>query len=64
MPNVNPQNGVAYKKNVYPRLSFVQYLETGASRNTKFGSNVSNKMLLNAAKCQGYSFYRLGIKSW
>ena len=25
---------------------------------TKFGTNVSNKKLLNAAKCQGYSFYR------
>ena len=27
-------------------------------RNIKFGTNVSNKMLLNAAKCQGYNFYR------
>ena len=27
-------------------------------RDTKFDTNVSNKMLLNAAKCQGYSFYR------
>ena len=26
-------------------------------RNTKFGTNVSYKMLLNAAKCQGHSFY-------
>ena len=26
-------------------------------RDTKFGTNVSNKMFLNAAKCQGYSFY-------
>ena len=26
-------------------------------RDTKFGTNVPNKMLLNAAKCQGYSFY-------
>ena len=25
-------------------------------KNTKFGTNVSNKMLLNAAKTQGYSF--------
>ena len=25
--------------------------------NTTFGTNVSNKKLLNAAKCQGYSFY-------
>ena len=29
----------------------------GQARDTKFGKNVSNKMLLNAAKCQGYSFY-------
>ena len=26
---------------------------------TKFDTNVSNEMLLNAAKCQDYSFYRL-----
>ena len=30
-------------------------------RNTKFGRNISNKMLLNAAKCQGYSFYRFWV---
>ena len=29
----------------------------GQVRDTKFGKNVSDKMLLNAAKCQGYSFY-------
>ena len=29
----------------------------GQIRDTKFGTDVSNKMLLNAAKCQGYSFY-------
>ena len=28
---------------------------------TKFGANVSNEMLLNAAKCQGYSFYRFWV---
>ena len=28
---------------------------------TKFGTNVSNRMLLNAAKFQGYSFYRLWV---
>ena len=27
----------------------------------KFGTNVSYGMLLNAAKCQGYSFYRFGV---
>ena len=33
----------------------------GRVRDTKFGTNVSNKMLLNAAKCQGYSFYRFWV---
>ena len=28
---------------------------------TKFGTNVSNRMLLNAAKYQGYSFYRFWV---
>ena len=47
-----------YKELKYPRLNFAQYLETGQIIDTKFGTNVSNKMLLNIAKCQGYSFYR------
>ena len=61
----------------YLRLSFSQYLKTGGQvRNTKFGTNFSNEMLLNAAKCQGYThqifstlkrvvrkfFYLLGLK--
>ena len=29
----------------------------GFVRDTKFGTNVSNKMLLNTEKCQGYSLY-------
>ena len=29
----------------------------GLVRDTKFGMNVSNEMLLNDAKCQGYNFY-------
>ena len=28
----------------------------GGVRDTKFGANVSNEKLLNAAKCQSYSF--------
>ena len=40
-----------------PCLSFAQYLETEARKYTKFSTNVSNEMLLNAAKCQGYSLY-------
>ena len=30
-------------------------------RDVKLGPNDSNKMLLNAAKCQGYSFYRFWV---
>ena len=33
----------------------------GRVMNTKYGTNVSNKMLLNAAKCQSYSFYRFWV---
>ena len=33
----------------------------GLVRVTKFSTNISNKMLLNAAKCQGYSFYHFWI---
>ena len=34
----------------------------GHVRDTEFGTNVSNEMLLNAAKCQGNSFYRFWVK--
>ena len=33
-------------------------------RDTEFGTKVSNKMLLNAAKYQGYSFYRFWVILW
>ena len=33
----------------------------GQVGDTKFGANVSNKILLNAAKCQGYSFYHFWV---
>ena len=33
----------------------------GQATDSKFGTNVSNKKLLNATKCQGYSFYRFII---
>ena len=33
----------------------------GQVKDTKFGTNVSNEMLLNAAECQGYSFYRFYV---
>ena len=33
----------------------------GQIRNTTIGTDVFNEMLLNAAKCQGYSFYRFWV---
>ena len=33
----------------------------GQVRDTIFGTNVSNEMLLNAAKCQGYIFYSFRV---
>ena len=33
----------------------------GRIRDSTFGMNVSNKMLLNAAKCQAYSIYRFWV---
>ena len=33
----------------------------GRVRDTKFGTDVPNEILLNAAKCQGYSFYRFWV---
>ena len=33
----------------------------GRVKNTKFGMNVSNKILCNSAKCQGYSFYHFWV---
>ena len=35
----------------------------GQVSDTKFGMDVSNEMLLNAKKCQGYSFYLLPFLS-
>ena len=39
-------------------LVFPYILRLGQIRDTKFGANVSYEMLWNAAKCQGYDFYR------
>ena len=33
-------------------------------RHTKFSKNVSNEMLLNPEKCQGYSFERFWVIKW
>ena len=42
-----------------PVWVLLNILRLGRVRNTKFGTNVSKKILLNAAKCHGYSFYRV-----
>ena len=42
----------------YPRLSFANIWRLGRIQDTKFGTKVSNEMLWNAAKCQGYTFSR------
>ena len=36
----------------------------GRVMDTKFGTIVSNRMLLNAVKFQGYSFYRFWVINW
>ena len=41
----------------FPHLSFVKYL--WQVRGTKFGMNIYNEKLLDAAKFQAYSFYHL-----
>ena len=33
----------------------------GQVRDTTFGTNISNEMLLNAVKYQGYNFYRFWV---
>ena len=38
----------------YPGQSFVQYLETGWVRDIKLSTDISNEILLNTTKCQGY----------
>ena len=45
----------------YPCLSFANIWRLGPVRDTKFATNVSSEMLLNAAKYQGYSFYRFWV---
>ena len=40
-----------------PRLSLPKIWRLRQARDTKFGTNVSNEILLNAAKCWDYCFY-------
>ena len=35
--------------------------QLGRVRETKFGTNISDKMLLGGTKCQGYRFYRFWV---
>ena len=49
------------QKSKYPVSVFPNMWRLEQVRNTKFSRNVSNKMLLNAAKCQGSSFYRFWV---
>ena len=44
-----------------PVLVLPNIWRLGQVRDTKFDTNVSNEMLLNAAKLQGYSFYRFWV---
>ena len=44
-----------------PAWVFPDIWRLGRVRNTKFETDISTKLLLNAAKCQGYSFYRFWV---
>ena len=44
-----------------PVWVFPNMWRLGQVRDTKFGMNISNKILLNAAKCQCYTFYRFWV---
>ena len=48
-------------KSEIPRLSFATIWRLEWVKNTKFGTNVSNGMSLNAAKLLSYSFYRFWV---
>ena len=51
----NPEIGNTHVS-VFPNI-----WRLGQVMDNKFGTNVSNRMLLNAAKFQGYSFYRCWV---
>ena len=44
-----------------PIWVFPNIWRLGQAKDTKFGPNISNKMLLNAEKHQGSSFYRFWV---
>ena len=45
----------------YHCVSFAQYLETRESKKYYIWHKVSNEILMNVEKCQGYSFFRFWI---
>ena len=47
------------KNSMFSDPMFCAPLPLGQVTNTKFTMKVSNEVLVVAAKCQGYSFYRL-----
>ena len=54
---------------IFVYKGFTRYTEIvnwrlGWVRDTKFGTNVSDRKLLNAAKFQDYSFYRFWVIKW
>ena len=50
-----------WKSEIPPAWVLPNIWRLGRIRNTKLGTNVSNTMLLHAAKCQSYSFYRFWL---
>ena len=56
---ISPQSGLPeYWKS---EIVLIYIWRQGRVRNAKFGTNASNEKLLNAAKCQGHSFYRFCV---
>ena len=53
--NRNPEIGIT------PICVLPNIWGLGWVRDTKFGTNVSDKLLLNSGKCQGCSFYRFWV---
>ena len=55
---INPEIG---NTSVWVLPNIWDWGELGILKNTKLGTNISNKMLLNASKCQDYSFYHFWV---
>ena len=55
------RNWSEIRKSETPPSEFSNISRLGQAKDTKFGVNVSNEMLLNATKCQGYTFYHFWV---